>query len=74
MLMKPTEYAQSETYKEILSQSDVWLSVLQQLRQSKSGERTLGSNKRKDVPVVCWMRHQFLPGRRRRNFMDIAHR
>ena len=47
MLMKPTEYAQSETYKEILSQSGVWLSVLQQLKQSKSGERTLGSNNRK---------------------------
>src|SRR5277367_3004295 len=47
MLMKPIEYAQSETYKEILSQSGVWLSVLQQLKQSKSGEGTLGSNNRK---------------------------
>jgi glutamine---fructose-6-phosphate transaminase (isomerizing) len=47
MLMKPTEYAQSETYKEILSQSGVWLSVLQQLKQSKSEERSLGSNNRK---------------------------
>src|SRR5271165_2673579 len=47
MLTKPTKNAQSETYKEILSQSDVWRSVLQQLKQSKSGERPLGSNNRK---------------------------
>jgi glucosamine--fructose-6-phosphate aminotransferase (isomerizing) len=41
MPRKPTEYAQSETYKEILSQSDVWQSVLQVLKQSMDGEAIL---------------------------------
>jgi glucosamine--fructose-6-phosphate aminotransferase (isomerizing) len=47
MAIKPTAYAQSETYKEILSQGDVWQSVLQELKQSSPGERMLGSNNRK---------------------------
>jgi glucosamine--fructose-6-phosphate aminotransferase (isomerizing) len=47
MLIKPSEHGQSETYKEILSQGDVWQSVLQQLKQSKSGQTALGSNNRK---------------------------
>jgi glucosamine--fructose-6-phosphate aminotransferase (isomerizing) len=47
MAIKPTEYAQTETYKEILSQGDVWQSVLQELKQSSSGERMLRSNHRK---------------------------
>ena len=45
--MEPTEYAKSETYKEILSQSDVWQSVLQELKQNKSAENALGTNNRK---------------------------
>jgi glucosamine--fructose-6-phosphate aminotransferase (isomerizing) len=47
MAIKPTAYAQSETYKEILSQGDVWQSVLQELKQSTSGERILRSNNQK---------------------------
>jgi glucosamine--fructose-6-phosphate aminotransferase (isomerizing) len=47
MAIKPTAYAQSETYKEILSQGDVWQSVLQELKQNTSGERMLRSNNRK---------------------------
>jgi fructoselysine-6-P-deglycase FrlB-like protein len=47
MAIKPTAYAQSETYKEILSQGDVWQSVLQELKQSTSGERMLRSNNQK---------------------------
>ncbi len=47
MVIKPTEYARSETYKEILSQGDVWLSVLQELKQSASEERMLRSKDRK---------------------------
>jgi glucosamine--fructose-6-phosphate aminotransferase (isomerizing) len=47
MVIKPTEYGKSETYKEILSQSDVWQSVLQELKQNESGENTLGVNTRK---------------------------
>ena len=47
MAIKPTEYAQSETYKEILSQGDVWQTVLQELKQSKSGERMLRNNNQK---------------------------
>ncbi|MGA2098388.1 MAG: SIS domain-containing protein [Candidatus Acidiferrum sp.] len=47
MLMKPTEYAQSETYKEILSQGAVWQSALLQLKASNFGKKMLGSNNRK---------------------------
>jgi len=47
MTIKPAEYGQSETYKEILSQSGVWQVVLQELKQSKSVEKMLGSNNRK---------------------------
>ena len=41
MATEPTDYDQSETYKEILSQGDVWQSVLQELKQSASVERIL---------------------------------
>jgi len=41
MAIKPTGYAQSETYKEILSQGDVWQTVLQELKQSASVEKIL---------------------------------
>jgi len=41
MAIKPTDYAQSETYKEILSQGDVWQTVLQELKQSASVEKIL---------------------------------
>ena len=41
MATEPTDYAQSETYKEILSQGNVWQSVLQELKQSASVERIL---------------------------------
>jgi glucosamine--fructose-6-phosphate aminotransferase (isomerizing) len=44
MAIKPTDYAGSETYREILSQGDVWESVLQELRQSASAERMLLSS------------------------------
>jgi glutamine---fructose-6-phosphate transaminase (isomerizing) len=47
MAIKPSEYAQSETYKEILSQAGVWQSVLQELRKSTSSEKVLRSNNRK---------------------------
>jgi len=47
MAIKPTEYARSETHKEILSQGDVWQSVLQELKQSAPGERMLRTNNRK---------------------------
>jgi glucosamine--fructose-6-phosphate aminotransferase (isomerizing) len=47
MAMKPTDYAQSETYKEILSQGDVWQSVLRELEQSTSVEQMLPSSNRK---------------------------
>src|ERR1700722_1881109 len=47
MTIRPTEYAQSETYKEILSQGDVWQSVLQELKQNKSAENISGTNNRK---------------------------
>ncbi len=47
MAIKPTEYPQSETYKEILSQSEVWQSVLQELKQGKSVERLPGGKNRK---------------------------
>jgi len=47
MAIKPTEYAQSETYKEILSQSNVWQSVLQELKQNKSAQDAAGTNNRR---------------------------
>jgi glutamine---fructose-6-phosphate transaminase (isomerizing) len=47
MAIKSTAHARSETYKEILSQGDVWQSVVQELKQSSPGERMLGSNNRK---------------------------
>ncbi|HET7107444.1 MAG TPA: SIS domain-containing protein [Candidatus Acidoferrum sp.] len=43
MAIKPTGYAQSETYKEILSQGEVWQSVLQELKQSPTVEKVLSS-------------------------------
>jgi glucosamine--fructose-6-phosphate aminotransferase (isomerizing) len=51
MPRKPTEYAQSETYKEILSQSDVWQSVLRELKHGPSEEKILHANNRKQ----CWL-------------------
>ena len=47
MAIKPTGYARSETYKEILSQGDVWQSVLHELKRSTSVEQILRSNNRK---------------------------
>jgi glutamine---fructose-6-phosphate transaminase (isomerizing) len=47
MASKRSEYVQAETYKEILSQGQVWRSVLQQLDQEKSAERILGKEKRR---------------------------
>src|ERR1700722_14343863 len=47
MTIRPTEYAQSETYKEILSQGDVWQSVFQELQQNESAENAMGTNNRK---------------------------
>jgi glutamine---fructose-6-phosphate transaminase (isomerizing) len=47
MAIKPTGYAQSETYKEILSQGDVWQSVLQELKQSMAAETMLRTSDRK---------------------------
>jgi glucosamine--fructose-6-phosphate aminotransferase (isomerizing) len=41
------EYVQAETYKEILSQGQVWRSVLHQLEREKSAERILGKEKRR---------------------------
>jgi glutamine---fructose-6-phosphate transaminase (isomerizing) len=42
-----TQSVHSETYKEILSQGDVWQLILQRLKRSNSAERMLGSDKRK---------------------------
>src|ERR1700720_3368852 len=47
MAIKTTAHAKLETYKEILSQSDVWQTVLQELQQNKSAESVLRSNNRK---------------------------
>lgn len=47
MAITPTEYAQSATYKEILSQSDVWQSVLRELKPSAFSEQMPRSNNRK---------------------------
>ena len=47
MPRKPTDYAQSETYKEILSQSDVWQSVLRELKHGPSEEKILRAKNRK---------------------------
>jgi glutamine---fructose-6-phosphate transaminase (isomerizing) len=46
MAIKPTGYVRSETYNEILSQGDVWQSVLQELKQGRFGEKMLRSNNR----------------------------
>ena len=51
MAIKPTEYAQLETYKEILSQGDVWQSVLRELKQSSSPEKMLRSSN----PKTSWL-------------------
>jgi glucosamine--fructose-6-phosphate aminotransferase (isomerizing) len=47
MAIKPTGYARSETYKEIVSQGEVWQSVLQELKQGGFGEKMLRSNNQK---------------------------
>src|SRR6201987_1408046 len=47
MAITPNGYAQSETYKEILSQGDVWQSVLQELKLSAFSEQMSRSNNRK---------------------------
>jgi glutamine---fructose-6-phosphate transaminase (isomerizing) len=47
MAITPTEYTQSATYKEILSQGDVWQSVLQELKQGAFSEQMSRSNNRK---------------------------
>jgi glucosamine--fructose-6-phosphate aminotransferase (isomerizing) len=47
MAIKPSDYAQSETYKEILSQAGVWQSVLQKLKQGTPEEKILRTNNRK---------------------------
>jgi glutamine---fructose-6-phosphate transaminase (isomerizing) len=47
MAIKPSEYAQSETYKEILSQAGIWQFVLRELKQGTSGEKIPRSNNRK---------------------------
>ena len=47
MAIKPTGYARSETYNEILSQGEVWQSGLQELTQGGFGENMLRSNNRK---------------------------
>jgi glutamine---fructose-6-phosphate transaminase (isomerizing) len=47
MAIKPTGYARSETYNEILSQGDVWQSVLQELNQSGIAETMLRTGNRK---------------------------
>src|ERR1700757_841673 len=47
MAITPNGHAQSETYKEILSQSDVWQSVLQELKLSAFSEQMSRSNNRK---------------------------
>jgi glutamine---fructose-6-phosphate transaminase (isomerizing) len=47
MPIKPTQHPHSETYKEILSQGEVWQAVLQELEQSKPVERMLGGKDRK---------------------------
>jgi glucosamine--fructose-6-phosphate aminotransferase (isomerizing) len=47
MAIKSTAHANLETYKEIFSQSDVWQTVLQELKQNKSAESMLRTNNRK---------------------------
>jgi glutamine---fructose-6-phosphate transaminase (isomerizing) len=55
MAIKPTSYARSETYNEILSQGDVWQSVLQELKQSGAAETMLrtGNSKASWMFVGC---------------------
>jgi glucosamine--fructose-6-phosphate aminotransferase (isomerizing) len=47
MAITPSGYAQSETYKELLSQGDVWQSVLRELKQSAFSEQMSRNNHRK---------------------------
>jgi glutamine---fructose-6-phosphate transaminase (isomerizing) len=47
MAIKQSEYARSETYKEIVSQAGVWQSVLQELKRGTTGEKGPRSNNRK---------------------------
>ena len=47
MAIAPNGHAQSDTYKEILSQGDVWQSVLQELKLSAFSEQMSRSNNRK---------------------------
>lgn len=47
MAITPTGYSRSETYKEILSQGEVWQSVLQQLKQSGAAEALLRTGNQK---------------------------
>ncbi len=44
---KSTGYAKAETYREILSQSEVWQSVLRELKQNASGRTIPQSNNRR---------------------------
>ncbi len=46
MAIKSTAHAKLETYKEIVSQSDVWQTVLKQLKQNNSAESILRTNNR----------------------------
>jgi glutamine---fructose-6-phosphate transaminase (isomerizing) len=47
MAIKPTGSTRSETYNEILSQAEVWQSVLQQLKQNGATETILQTGNRK---------------------------
>lgn len=47
MAIKSTAHAKLETYKEIVSQSDVWQTVLHDLKQNKSAESILRTNNQK---------------------------
>ncbi len=46
MAIKSTAHAKLETYKEIVSQSEVWQTVLQELKQNNSAESILRANNR----------------------------
>src|ERR1700739_956748 len=47
MAIKSTAHAKLETYKEIVSQSDVWQTVLHDLKQNKSAENMLRTSNQK---------------------------
>jgi glutamine---fructose-6-phosphate transaminase (isomerizing) len=47
MAIKPTDYAQSDTFKEIVSQAVTWQSVLQELKQGNAVETLVGSKNQK---------------------------